>query len=124
MVVAVHGRPPRRQAVAGHPSVHQRALGALEGAKPFLSGQQAQQLGAWFTEGALKLAPEWKMRGRTGHVRECHGDLHLDNVVDLDGRATAFDAIDFDPALRWIDVVEDAAFPAMDFAARGRSDYC
>jgi len=61
-------------------------------------------------------------RQRSGAVRECHGDLHLANVVLIDGRLTAFDCIEFDPALRWIDVMSDVAFLAMDLKAHGRAD--
>jgi aminoglycoside phosphotransferase family enzyme/predicted kinase len=57
-----------------------------------------------------------------GRVRECHGDLHLANIVLHDGRMTAFDAIEFSPNLRWIDVANDVAFLVMDLHARGRPD--
>ncbi|MDH5287103.1 MAG: AAA family ATPase [Betaproteobacteria bacterium] len=62
-------------------------------------------------------------RRRDGRVRECHGDLHLRNVALVDGRVTVFDGIEFSPRLRWIDVAGEAAFAAMDLAARGRDDY-
>jgi uncharacterized protein len=55
-------------------------------------------------------------------VRECHGDLHCGNVVRWHGRLTPFDGIEFDPALRFIDVVNDIAFLTMDLAERGRAD--
>ena len=55
-------------------------------------------------------------------VRECHGDLHLGNIVLIDGVPTPFDCIEFDPALRWIDVVSEAAFLMMDLEAHGRRD--
>jgi aminoglycoside phosphotransferase family enzyme/predicted kinase len=55
-------------------------------------------------------------------VRECHGDLHCGNVVRWQGRLTPFDGIEFDPGLRFIDVVNDIAFLAMDLAERGRDD--
>ena len=58
-------------------------------------------------------------RYSTGLVRECHGDLHLGNVVLLDGRAFAFDAIEFNPALSWIDVMNEMAFLVMDCESRG-----
>jgi aminoglycoside phosphotransferase family enzyme/predicted kinase len=61
-------------------------------------------------------------RSRGGFVREVHGDLHLGNLVLLDGRVRAFDCIEFDPALRWIDVMSDVAFLVMDLAYRGRQD--
>ncbi len=38
-------------------------------------------------------------RGRQGHVRRCHGDLHLSNLVLIDGKPVLFDAIEFDPAI-------------------------
>lgn len=57
-----------------------------------------------------------------GSVRECHGDLHLANVVHWGNRMIPFDGIEFNEHLRWIDVLSDAAFLAMDFAARGRLD--
>jgi len=61
-------------------------------------------------------------RRADGKVRECHGDLHLANVVFHEGRLTAFDSIEFNPDLRWIDVASDIAFLAMDLEARGRPD--
>ena len=47
-----------------------------------------------------------------GAMRECHGDLHLANVVQL-GEASRprSTAIEFDPALRWLDVLDDAGVP-------------
>ena len=40
----------------------------------------------------------------------------------LEGQPQAFDAIEFNPALRWIDVVADIAFLVMDLQARDRAD--
>lgn len=57
-----------------------------------------------------------------GRIRECHGDLHFGNLVLLDGAVTAFDCLEFDPALRWIDPVSDVAFLFMDCLVRGRYD--
>jgi aminoglycoside phosphotransferase family enzyme/predicted kinase len=57
-----------------------------------------------------------------GCVRECHGDLHLGNIVMLDGKLTPFDCIEFNPALRWIDVMSEIAFLVMDLMDRGRAD--
>ena len=64
----------------------------------------------------------WQARRRAGSVRECHGDLHLANAVLLEGEVTAFDCLEFDPALRWIDVFSDVAFLVMDLMAHGRGD--
>ncbi|UZR28350.1 bifunctional aminoglycoside phosphotransferase/ATP-binding protein [Methylococcus mesophilus] len=58
-------------------------------------------------------------RKREGYVRECHGDLHLANIALIDGKPVPFDAIEFNPELRWIDVISELAFVAMDLEARG-----
>jgi uncharacterized protein len=63
-----------------------------------------------------------EQRLREGFVREVHGDLHLGNLVRWQGRVQAFDCIEFDPALRWIDVLSDVAFLVMDLAYRERPD--
>jgi aminoglycoside phosphotransferase family enzyme/predicted kinase len=59
-------------------------------------------------------------RGRQGHVRRCHGDLHLANIVLIDRKPVLFDAIEFDPAIASIDVLYDLAFPMMDLLRYGR----
>jgi hypothetical protein len=58
-------------------------------------------------------------RRAQGRIRECHGDLHCGNVVRWAGALTPFDGIEFDPALRFVDVVNDVAFLTMDLAERG-----
>lgn len=78
---------------------------------------------AWLSAEAERLPPFWQARHDTGHIREGHGDLHLANLLTLpDGEVTAFDCIEFDPALRWIDPISDIAFAVMDLAAHGRGD--
>jgi uncharacterized protein len=55
-------------------------------------------------------------------IRECHGDLHTGNIVRWGGRLVPFDCLEFDPKLRWIDVMNDTAFLVMDLCAHGRAD--
>lgn len=59
---------------------------------------------------------------RESRVRECHGDLHARNIVRWQGRLIAFDCLEFEPAFRWIDVADEAAFLWMDLQARRRPD--
>jgi len=59
-------------------------------------------------------------RRRAGWVRECHGDLHTRNLVRIDGRITAFDCLEFNANLRWIDVISEVAFLLMDLEACDR----
>ncbi len=67
-------------------------------------------------------AVQFQQRYREGCVRECHGDLHLGNIVLLDGAAIPFDCLEFNPALRWMDVMSEVAFLVMDLEAHGRRD--
>jgi aminoglycoside phosphotransferase family enzyme/predicted kinase len=76
----------------------------------------------WLDAQAVQLAPLWAARRAAGRVRECHGDLHLANVLVDGDEVLAFDGIEFAPSLRWIDVIDDAAFAAMDLQAHGRPD--
>ncbi len=61
-------------------------------------------------------------RRQDGRVRECHGDLHLGNMVLVDGRVRVFDALEFNAELRWIDVISEAAFLGMDLEQHRRGD--
>jgi aminoglycoside phosphotransferase family enzyme/predicted kinase len=67
-------------------------------------------------------APLITTRLRDGYGRECHGDLHLANLALIDGTVTAFDCLEFNPLLRWIDTLSDVAFLFMDCHERGRAD--
>ncbi|MCW9039043.1 MAG: AAA family ATPase [Rhodospirillales bacterium] len=59
-------------------------------------------------------------RQAAGLVRHCHGDMHLGNIVVLDGRPTLFDCIEFSDAIACIDVLYDLAFLLMDLDHRHR----
>ncbi|NND61045.1 MAG: AAA family ATPase [Gammaproteobacteria bacterium] len=81
-----------------------------------------EHLRGWTDEQLDFLAPTIERRHRDGHVRECHGDLHLSNLVWLGDSFAAFDCIEFDPALRWMDVASEIGFLVMDLATRQRTD--
>jgi aminoglycoside phosphotransferase family enzyme/predicted kinase len=59
------------------------------------------------------------LRRRTGFVRQCHGDLHLNNICIFEGKPTLFDAIEFADAFSSIDVMYDLAFILMDLDSHG-----
>jgi len=61
----------------------------------------------------------FRARLADGFVRECHGDLHLQNLALVDGRLLPFDGVEFAPAFRWVDVASDLAFLLMDLHSRG-----
>jgi uncharacterized protein len=62
----------------------------------------------------------FQQRAAAGWVRECHGDLHLGNIVMLNEMPIPFDCIEFNAELRWIDVISEISFPVMDLLRRGR----
>ena len=59
-------------------------------------------------------------RKAEGCVRECHGDLHLGNLVRIDGKATLFDCIEFNDDFRWIDTASEIAFTWLDLLDHGK----
>lgn len=59
------------------------------------------------------------LRSQQGHIRRCHGDLHLRNIVMIDGRPTPFDALEFDERLGTCDTLYDLAFLLMDLDQQG-----
>jgi len=67
-----------------------------------------RQVRQWTESAHRELAIVFEARRRAGFVRECHGDLHLGNIVLVDGRVRIFDCIEFNPHLRWIDVINEA----------------
>jgi uncharacterized protein len=83
---------------------------------------ELDQLSAWTEDEATRRTPAFVARKADGFVRECHGDLHLGNIALIDGAVTLFDCIEFNSAMRWIDVMSDVAFLVMDLRDRNRPD--
>lgn len=92
---------------------------ALDG---LIDSGELDKLHQW-TEAELQaLEPVLWRRFDDGYVRDCHGDLHLANLVRLPDGITTFDCIEFNADLRQIDVICDIAFLIMDLVARERHD--
>ena len=78
-------------------------------------------LNVWVMAEWRRLNSTFLSRKQQGSVRECHGDLHLGNIVLYRGKPTLFDCLEFNPNLRWIDMISDVAFLVMDLHDRGAS---
>jgi len=76
--------------------------------------QQIRAIQAWGDDEWRRKAALMQSRKQQGYVRECHGDLHLGNMTLIDGKVILFDCIEFNPELRWIDVISDMAFLMID----------
>ncbi len=81
-----------------------------------------QEIKEWAKQEWERLGPEFIQRKSSGRIRECHGDLHLGNIALFEGRICVFDALEFEPRLRWIDVISEVAFLVMDLESKGRVD--
>ncbi len=125
-LAAFHGQIARAgagDAFGSPPRILAPALQNFEQMLP-LAGAKADiallaRLRDWTAREHAALAPVFAVRKRDGWVRECHGDLHLGNIALLDGVPTPFDGIEFNPDFRWIDVMNEIAFLAMDLFDHG-----
>ncbi len=77
----------------------------------------------WCAEQYRCHKPDFLQRKENRKVIECHGDLHLGNLVWIDRHAVPFDCIEFDPNLRWIDIINEIAFTLMDLARSGKWEF-
>ncbi len=89
---------------------------------PLAHSQSLDPLVDWTHESLQVLTPILQLRERRGFTREGHGDLHAANIVRVQKRLLPFDCIEFDPALRWIDTINDVSFLVMDLVAHERAD--
>ncbi|MCG6205083.1 AAA family ATPase [Rhodopseudomonas sp. HC1] len=121
-IAASHGAAPRAKTATWIASL-----------LPIIADNTASFVAAGFSAGAVaaldgntraafeRVRPLLEQRGALGYVRWCHGDLHLANIVLIDGKPVLFDAIEFDPAIASVDLLYDLAFPMMDLIQHGRT---
>jgi len=97
----------------------------LENFKHFRSlneSEDVRQLQVWTKDNLERMTVVMTDREARGFIRECHGDLHLGNLVRFESEIVAFDCVEFNADLRNIDVMSDVAFLVMDLIARDRTD--
>jgi len=76
----------------------------------------------WSRQTFSNIKPVLSQRKADGFIRQCHGDMHLRNMIWLNHEAMAFDCIEFNAELSWIDVISEVAFLVMDLQDR-HQDY-
>jgi aminoglycoside phosphotransferase family enzyme len=72
----------------------------------------------WSKSAFASLRSVLQQRKSAGFIRECHGDMHLRNIAWVNDQPVIFDCIEFNPNLRWIDVISEVAFLVMDLQDR------
>jgi aminoglycoside phosphotransferase family enzyme/predicted kinase len=128
-LAAFHGELPQAEAdsVFGTPAtIRAAAMQNFETLLPLLTTQAERDA---VTKLRLATANAYtaceiifRQRRVQGYVRECHGDLHLGNIVLIGKQPVPFDGIEFNPTLRWIDVMDEVAFLVMDLLHGSRPD--
>ncbi len=92
---------------------------ALEGN---VSKENLSSLAEWTQRELDTATGAFADRFDAGFFRDCHGDLHLANLVRMPGGIRTFDCIEFSEDLRAIDVICDIAFLIMDLVSKGQRD--
>jgi len=115
-IAAYHARAPVRRSRDG------RATAALEAVVDSVAQalSNAPDYGSALKRAFAAARALLEEREQAGHVRRCHGDLHLRNIVVLNGKPVLFDAIEFDEQIATIDVLYDLAFLLMDLWHRAK----
>lgn len=121
-IAAYHARAPAHRGgdgVAAFADVIEEVAAALEQAQDRLGEEAVQHYARALKERFETDRALLARREEAGRVRRCHGDLHLRNIVLIDGAPALFDALEFDERLATIDVLYDLAFLLMDLWLRG-----
>jgi len=119
-VAVYHEKAERREADGSEliASILRELRDAFGGMGDMLDGSSVRKFNAQALEQLDALTPLLKARAKAGDVRRVHGDLHLGNLVLIDGRPVPFDALEFDERLGTCDVLYDLAFLLMDLRHR------
>jgi aminoglycoside phosphotransferase family enzyme/gluconate kinase len=86
------------------------------------TSNQFQQTRAFMDRFLGEHADWFRQRQEQGKIRECHGDLHLNNVCLYEDQIQIFDCIEFNEKFRNIDGMYEIAFMVMDLDFQGRRD--
>lgn len=115
--IAAEGTPTRLRSrwVANLDQSETACAGVLDPAE----AADIRRLALAFVDGRGPLFDE---RVRAGLIVDGHGDLLAEDIFCLPDYPRVLDCLEFDDRLRWVDVLDDAAFLAMDLDRLGRPD--
>lgn len=120
-IAAFHLKTPvaEKDSVYGTPQhVHAPVVQNFDQILPLLTEvsdkQQLDRLQTWSEAQFKQHQGLLQQRKDQGFIRDCHGDLHLGNIIVFNQKPLLFDRIEFNEDFRWTDVIADIAFLAMD----------
>jgi aminoglycoside phosphotransferase family enzyme/predicted kinase len=121
-IAGFHAAAERRSDQGGRPGMAWVVDGNAEGFTEYGAGILDPVASRRLTASARVALERWggllEERRVAGFVRQCHGDLHLRNIVLLEGRPTLFDGVEFNDAISCTDVLYDFSFLVMDLWRR------
>ncbi len=86
-----------------------------------ISPEKFEAIETWSRDFLQKNTALFEGRIRNGHIKDCHGDLHLQHICMGHSDIFVFDCIEFNERFRYGDVASDVAFLSMDFDYNGQS---
>ena len=123
-VARIHRAVPVYEAVtadAFYAAIRQAMLDNFDYLQEGADADDSQKLLSWTRQNLDDCRESIIARYESGFVRECHGDLHLKNLVRLPSGIVPYDCIEFSVELRNIDVISDVSFLVMDLVAREKT---
>lgn len=125
-IAAFHRKAEVKEGFGGAESFLKIVEGSEEDMKPCLGSVLDAERARGVTQMSKRFIETHRAlldrRRDEGHVRHCHGDLHLGNVTVVEGRPVIFDCVEFNDHIARIDVFYDLAFLLMDLAFRADGD--
>jgi uncharacterized protein len=127
-LAAFHSRATRSAAICHQGKVRQvkaRWAANLKEAQDFgetISApirREIQGLANDYLDGCAAL---FERRVEEGRIIDGHGDLLAEDIFCMEGSPRILDCLEFDDHLRYVDVLDDASFLAMDLERLGRED--
>ena len=121
-IVVAHGRAPARDGLTATHVLRrllQETVEELSKAIDLFPPKRAVRFGSALVAAFDLAEPLLLRRGARDQIRRCHGDLHLGNLVLINGEPVLFDAIEFDDAIATCDILYDLGFLVMDLYERG-----
>lgn len=121
-IVEAHQHAPHRDPIAATAALRHvmtETEKELSAAAEIFVSSSVVKFGSAIRKAFDRFEPLLLSRGAQGQVRHCHGDLHLRNIVLIDGKPVLFDAIEFDETIATCDILYDLSFLLMDLCQHG-----
>jgi aminoglycoside phosphotransferase family enzyme/predicted kinase len=85
--------------------------------------KQLKRLETWSEQQFKHFHRLFQARKNQGFIRDCHGDLHLANIIFYNNKPILFDRLEFNEDFRWTDVIADLAFLVMDLTEKKQTGF-